>query len=44
MFKVWDFQRWLTIIFAIFLTTNVALAAGYEMGFVSPLGSEVPVV
>jgi len=91
MFKVWDFQRWLTIIFAIFLTSNtvhaaesdktqslakangkilvvmtnhsaypsrsdktglwltelthfydVALAAGYEMDFVSPLGGEVP--
>ncbi|EHU3266821.1 type 1 glutamine amidotransferase domain-containing protein [Acinetobacter baumannii] len=26
MFKVWDFKRWLTIIFAIFLTTNVAHA------------------
>ncbi|MBJ9723548.1 type 1 glutamine amidotransferase domain-containing protein [Acinetobacter calcoaceticus] len=91
MFKVWDFQRWLTIIFAIFLTSNmvhaaesdktqslakangkilvimtnhsaypsradktglwltelthfydVALAAGYEMDFVSPLGGQVP--
>lgn len=91
MFKVWDFQRWLTIILAIFLTANVAhaaasdktqspakahgkilvvmtnhsaypsrsdktglwltelthfydvaLAAGYEMDFVSPLGGEVP--
>lgn len=91
MFKVWDFQRWLTIIFAIFLTTNeahaaesdkaqsptkangkilvvmtnhsaypsrsdktglwltelthfyeVALAAGYDMDFVSPLGGQVP--
>lgn len=91
MFKVWDFQRWLTIIFAIFLTSNtvhaaesdktqslakangkilvvmtnhsaypsrsdktglwltelthfydVALAAGYEIDFVSPLGGEVP--
>lgn len=91
MFKVWDFQRWLTIIFAIFLTANVAhaaasdkaqslakasgkilvvmtnhsaypsrsdktglwltelthfydvaLAAGYEMDFVSPLGGQVP--
>lgn len=91
MFKVWNFQRWLTIIFAIFLTTNVvyaaesdktqsltkangkilvvmtnhsaypsradktglwltelthfydvALAAGYDMDFVSPLGGEVP--
>lgn len=90
MFKVWDFKRWLTIIFAIFLTTNVAhatesdkaqslakangkilvvmtnhsaypsrsdktglwltelthfydvaLAAGYDMDFVSPLGSQV---
>lgn len=91
MFKVWDFQRWLTIIFAIFLTANmahaaesdktqssakangkilvvmtnhsaypsrldktglwltelthfydVALAAGYDMDFVSPLGGQVP--
>ena len=91
MFKVWDFKRWLTIIFAIFLTTNVAhatesdkaqslakangkilvvmtnhsaypsrsdktglwltelthfydvaLAAGYDMDFVSPLGGQVP--
>jgi len=91
MFKVWDIQRWLTIIFAIFLTSNsvyaaesaktqsltkasgkilvvmtnhsayptrsdttglwltelthfydVALAAGYKMDFVSPLGGEVP--
>jgi len=91
MFKAWDFQRWLTIIFAIFLTSNavhaaesdktqslakangkilvvmtnhsaypsrsdktglwltelthfydVALAAGYEMDFVSPIGGEVP--
>lgn len=91
MFKVWDFQRWLTIIFAIFLTINVAhaaesdkaqnptkangkilvvmtnhsaypsrsdktglwltelthfydvaLAAGYDMDFVSPLGGQVP--
>lgn len=91
MFKVWDFQRWLTIIFAIFLTPNVthaaesdktqspakangkilvvmpnhsaypsrsdktglwltelthfydvALAAGYDMDFVSPLGGQVP--
>ncbi|PJF02145.1 type 1 glutamine amidotransferase domain-containing protein [Acinetobacter seifertii] len=91
MFKVWDFQRWLTIILAIFLTANVAyaaasdktqspakahgkilvimtnhsaypsrsdttglwltelthfydvaLAAGYEMDFVSPLGGQVP--
>ncbi|ARD28879.1 type 1 glutamine amidotransferase domain-containing protein [Acinetobacter lactucae] len=91
MFKVWDFQRWLTIIFAFFLTTNVAhaaesdkaqsptkangkilvvmtnhsaypsrsdktglwltelthfydvaLAAGYDMDFVSPLGGQVP--
>lgn len=91
MFKVWNFQRWFTIIFAIFLTTDVvhaaesdkaqslakangkilvvmtnhsaypsrsdktglwltelthfydvAFAAGYEMDFVSPLGSEVP--
>ncbi|MBO8216226.1 type 1 glutamine amidotransferase domain-containing protein [Acinetobacter nosocomialis] len=91
MFKVWNFQRWLSIIFAILLSTNVvyaagsdkaqslaktngkilvvmtnhsaypsrsdktglwltelthfydvALAAGYEMDFVSPLGGEVP--
>lgn len=91
MFKVWYFQRWLTIIFAIFLTANVthaaeldktqslskangkilvvmtnhsaypsrsdktglwltelthfydvALAAGYDMDFVSPLGGQVP--
>ncbi|MDC5267820.1 type 1 glutamine amidotransferase domain-containing protein [Acinetobacter baumannii] len=91
MFKVWDFKRWLTIIFAIFLTTNVAhatesdkaqslakangkilvvmtnhsaypsrsdktglwltelthfydvaLAAGYDIDFVSPLGGQVP--
>lgn len=91
MFKVWDFQRWITIIFAIFLTANVAhaaesdktqspakangkilvvmtnhsaypsrsdktglwltelthfydiaLAAGYDMDFVSPLGGQVP--
>lgn len=91
MFKVWGFQRWLTIIFAIFLTANVAhaaeldktqslskangkilvvmtnhsaypsrsdktglwltelthfydvaLAAGYDMDFVSPLGGQVP--
>lgn len=91
MFKVWYFQRWLTIIFAIFLTANVthaaeldktqslskangkilvvmtnhsaypfrsdktglwltelthfydvALAAGYDMDFVSPLGGHVP--
>lgn len=91
MFKVWNFQRWLSIIFAIFLTPHVvhaaesdkaqsltkangkilvvmtnhsaypsrsdttglwltelthfydvALAAGYEMDFVSPLGGEVP--
>lgn len=91
MFKVWDFQRWLTIIFAIFLTANVthaaesvktqspakangkilvvmtnhsaypsrsdktglwltelthfydvALAAVYDMDFVSPLGGQVP--
>jgi len=91
MFKVWDFQRWLTIIFAIFLTANVAhaaesdktqssakangkilvvmtnhsaypsrsdktglwltelthfydvaLAAGYDMDFVSSLGGQVP--
>lgn len=91
MFKVWDIQRWLTIIFAIFLTSNsvhaaesaktqsltkasgkilvvmtnhsayptrsdktglwltelthfydVALASGYKMDFVSPLGGEVP--
>lgn len=91
MFKVWDFQRWLTIIFAIFLIANVAhaaeldktqslskangkilvvmtnhsaypsrsdktglwltelthfydvaLAAGYDMDFVSPLGGQVP--
>lgn len=91
MFKVWDFKHWLTIIFAIFLTTNVAhatesdkaqslakangkilvvmtnhsaypsrsdktglwltelthfydvaLAAGYDMDFVSPLGGQVP--
>ncbi|AMX19554.1 chaperone protein HchA [Acinetobacter pittii] len=91
MFKVWDFKRWLTIIFAIFLTTNVAhatesdkaqslakangkilvvmtnhsaypsrsdktglwltelthfydvaLAAGYDMDFVSPLDGQVP--
>lgn len=91
MFKVWDFQRCLTIIFAIFLTANVAhaaesdktqslskangkilvvmtnhsaypsrsdktglwltelthfydvaLAAGYDMDFVSPLGGQVP--
>ena len=91
MFNAWDFQRWLTIIFAIFLTANVAhaaesdktqslakangkilvvmtnhsaypsrsdktglwltelthfydvaLAAGYEMDFVSPIGGEVP--
>lgn len=91
MFKVWDFKRWLSIIFAIFLTTNVAhatesdkaqslakangkilvvmtnhsaypsrsdktglwltelthfydvaLAAGYDMDFVSPLGGQVP--
>lgn len=27
MFKVWNFQRWLTIIFAIFLTTDVVHAA-----------------
>lgn len=27
MFKVWDFQRWLTIIFAIFLTSNAVRAA-----------------
>ena len=91
MFKVWYFQRWLTIIFAIFLTANVthaaeldktqslskangkilvvmtnhsaypsrsdktglwltelthfydvALAAGYDMDFVSSLGGQVP--
>lgn len=91
MFKVWNFQRCLSIIFAILLSTNVvyaagsdkarslaktngkilvvmtnhsaypsrsdktglwltelthfydvALAAGYEMDFVSPLGGEVP--
>lgn len=91
MFKVWNFQRWLTIIFAIFLSSHavyaaesdkaqnltkangkilvvmtnhsaypsrsdktglwltelthfydVALAAGYEMDFVSPLGGQVP--
>lgn len=91
MFKVRDFKPWLTIIFAIFLTTNVAhatesdkaqslakangkilvvmtnhsaypsrsdktglwltelthfydvaLAAGYDMDFVSPLGGQVP--
>ncbi len=91
MFKVWNFQRWLSIIFAILLSTNVvyaagsdkaqslaktngkilvvmtnhsaypsrsdktglwltelthfydvALAAGYEMDFVSPLGGAVP--
>lgn len=91
MFKVWNFQRWLSIIFAILLSTNVvyaagsdktqslakkngkilvvmtnhsaypsrsdktglwltelthfydvALAASYEMDFVSPLGGEVP--
>ncbi|VAX44560.1 chaperone protein HchA [Acinetobacter calcoaceticus] len=91
MFKVWDIQRWLTIIFAIFLTSNavhaaesaktqsltkvsgkilvvmtnhsayptrsdktglwltelthfydVALASGYKMDLVSPLGGEVP--
>lgn len=91
MFKVWNFQRWLSIIFTILLSTNVvyaagsdkaqsfaktngkilvvmtnhsaypsrsdktglwltelthfydvALAAGYEMDFVSPLGGEVP--
>lgn len=91
MFKVWYFQRWLAIIFAIFLTANVAhaaesdktqnlskangkilvvmtnhsaypsrsdktglwltelthfydvaLAAGYDMDFVSPLGGQVP--
>lgn len=91
MFKVWDFKRWLTIIFAISLTANVAhatesdnaqrlakangkilvvmtnhsaypsrsdktglwltelthfydvaLAAGYDMDFVSPLGGQVP--
>ena len=91
MFKVWNFQRWLTIIFGILLSSNVvhaaesdktqsltkangrilvvmtnhsaypsrsdktglwltelthfydvALAAGYKMDFVSPLGGEVP--
>ncbi|EPF6153698.1 type 1 glutamine amidotransferase domain-containing protein [Acinetobacter baumannii] len=30
MFKVWNFQRWLSIIFAILLSTNVVYAAGSD--------------
>lgn len=30
MFKVWNFQRWLSIIFAILLSTNVVYAVGSD--------------
>lgn len=30
MFKVWNFQRWLSIIFTILLSTNVVYAAGSD--------------